>query len=233
MATELLTRTRTDEELRKLVQEELDWDIHITDPAAIGVSALKGIVSLSGQVPTFAEKMAAEDASHRVSGVRDVANDITVAYPGHAPRTDAEIAQAVRAALEWNTLIPNEKIQSTVAQGWVTLEGEVNLHSQRYDAELTIRHLAGVRGVTNSITVNPVQPVPDAWSIRTSIEAALERQSEQEARRLGVSVEPGTGTVTLTGTVRSWSEKQAAANAAGFARGVRHVDNRLAVNPHL
>jgi osmotically-inducible protein OsmY len=222
---------RTDEALQQAVQAELHWDTHIPDAAAIGVSVKGSVVTLSGEVASYAEKMAAQEAAHRVAGVRDVADDLTVTYPGRHKRTDSEIAQAVRRALEWDTQVADRNIQSTVEEGWVTLKGSVSRWSQRNDAEKAIRNLSGIRGVTNSIAVASPEPEPDPEAIRRAIEAAIDRQTEREVQHLAITARQGT--VTLTGTVRSALEKLAATSAAGFAPGVRHVENNLTVDPYL
>jgi len=231
MTTLTAARPRTDEELAHAIHEELRWDRHVASSAAIGVAVNHGVVTLTGEVASLAEKTAALSAAHRVAGVRDVANDIVVVFPGSMPVTDADIAQMVRRALAWDTLLSDKTIQSTVAHGWVTLEGTVSRWSSLYDAESAIRNLHGVRGVTNNLTVAPGDPEPDSTSVRTSIEAALERQTMREVSGLTVTVDGGT--VTLKGKVRSWQEKLAAAGAAGFAPGVRHVDNLLVVDPYI
>jgi osmotically-inducible protein OsmY len=143
-------------------------------------------------------------------------------------RTDADIAQAVRRSLDWNALIPGERIRSTVADGWVTLEGEVHRWSQRIDAESGVRYLAGVHGVTNRIVV--AAPTGNTTEIRHAIETALERRAEREARRIDVDVEDGV--LTLSGVVRTWLEKQSVLGAAGHAPGIRAVKDHLEVDPY-
>jgi osmotically-inducible protein OsmY len=173
--------------------------------------------------------VAAQEAAHRVAGVLDVANDITVKLPGTLLRTDTEIAQAVRRALEWDALVPSKRIQSTVSNGFVTLDGTVDTWAEREDAERAVQNLIGVRGVTDNLTVLSPKPV-HAERVREAIENALERRAEREAKRIRVEVAP-TGTVTLTGQVRSWRDKRAALAAARFAPGVRSVEDHLEINP--
>jgi osmotically-inducible protein OsmY len=173
--------------------------------------------------------VAAQEAAHRVTGVLDVANDIKVKLPGDLVRTDTEIAQAVRRALEWDALVPHERIQSTVSNGWVTLQGTVDTWTQREDAERAVQNLVGVRGVSATMTVLFAKPVlPER--VREAIEQALERRAEREAKRIRVEVTP-TGTVTLAGAVRSWAEKRATLAAARFAPGVQSVEDHLKIDP--
>lgn len=146
-----MTNNHTDIELQKAVLEELRWDARI-DPADVGVTVDDSIVMLAGTVRSYAERVAADEAAHRVDGVRDVANELEVRLPDILQRTDTEIARAVRWALEWDVLVPDERIQSSVSNGWVTLQGTVDKPTQREDAERAIRNLAGVRGVVNDIT---------------------------------------------------------------------------------
>jgi osmotically-inducible protein OsmY len=146
-----MTNDTTDIQLQEQVLNELKWDARV-DPADVGVTVDDGVVTLAGTVGSYAERMAANEAAHRVRGVRDVANELEVRLPDILQRTDTEIARAVRWALEWDVLVPDERIQSSVSNGWVTLEGTVDKPTQREDAERAVRNLAGVRGVTNDIT---------------------------------------------------------------------------------
>jgi osmotically-inducible protein OsmY len=162
-----------------------------------------------------------------VFGVLDVANDIQVRVPGSVGRTDAEIAQAVRNALEWDVWVTEDRIKSTVSNGWVTLEGDVNLLREREDVEHVIRRLAGVRGVANRIEVKPAKI--KAEDVREAIEQALERRAEREARHIKVEVHDSE--VTLSGGVRSWAEKRAILGTVSHAPGVQSVDEHLFVDP--
>lgn len=224
MAKSLVKR---DAEIQQLVLQELRWDSRVK-ASEIGVAVEEGVVRLTGTVDTYAEKLAAQEAAHRVVGVLDVANDVVVSPPGSHARTDLDVARAVRWELEWNVLVPHEQIRSTVSDGWVTLEGKVNTWQQRTDAETAIRYLPGVRGITNRLAV--AGPSVDAAAIRRAIEEALERRAEREARRIQVEVHDGA--VVLTGVVRSWFEKQAVIGAAGHALGIRDVEDRLEIDPY-
>src|SRR6266700_2427338 len=142
----------TDENTQRNVLEELKWDTHV-QPNEIGVVVKDGIVTLTGLVDSYLKKPAAEEAAHRVLGVKAVANDIEVRLPGFAERTDADLAAAVLGALRWDAAIPADKVDVTVSQGWVTLKGEVDHYFQKRDAEPAIDRLSGVRGVSNLLTV--------------------------------------------------------------------------------
>lgn len=223
-----LTTTKDDVRIQQDVLRELRWDSRI-GPTEVGVEVDKGIVTLTGTVDSFAKKYAAKEAAHRVSGVQDVAEDIRVQFPGSGRKTDAEIARAVRHALEWDVFVPDQKIRSTVSEGWVTLEGEVELLREREDAAKAVRNLAGVKGVWNQIVVQLTKA--DPGEIRKKIENALERRAEREAERIAVEVDDGS--VTLTGRVRSWLEKEAVTGAVSHAPGVRSVNDRLRVEPYF
>lgn len=221
-----LTATRTDRDIQHDVLLELRWDSRVRE-TEIGVEVDNGVVTLTGTVDSYAKKIAAKEAAHRVCGVLDVADDVIVKLPGSLRRTDTEIAHAVREALEWNAFVPDTRIRSTVGDGWVSLEGEVSTLREKEDAEAAVRSLAGVRAVNNRLTVMPVKA--DPARLRQSIEEALERRAEREAEKIHVSVE--NGTVTLEGRVRTWPEKKAVLGTVSHAPGVRQLRDRLAVNP--
>jgi osmotically-inducible protein OsmY len=227
MTTVTRPKVRSDAELYRDILKELRWDTHVKQ-TDVGVEVNQGVVTLTGRVNNYAQKLAAQEAAHRVLGVLDVANDLQVKLPGDTTPTDTEIAQAVRKALEGDALVPHEHIHSTITDGWVTLEGYVPLWSHRQYAENVVCHLTGVRGVTNRIAVLPVKVDPK--EIREAIEEALERQAEREAERIEVVVHDGT--LMLRGKVRSWMEKKAILGAAGHALGVQAVEDHLQVDPY-
>ena len=228
MSTLMTHKKHTDSEVHRLVIEELKWD-SVVDETDVGVEVDDGVVTLTGTVGSYAEKTAAREAAHRVMGVLDVANDIEVHVPGSKAKSDTEIAQAVRAALEWDTLVPHERIQSTVSAGWITLAGAVANWQQRGDAENAVRNLAGVKGVVNKIVVAPLEAAPTL--VREAIEQALERQAERDADRIRVDLYDGH--LTLSGIVHSWHEKRAVLGAAGHAPGVTDVADRLLISPNF
>ena len=126
----------------------------ITDPDAIGVAVADGAVTLTGTVPSYAEKLAATRAAERVYGVKAVANDLKVKLPG-APRDDSGIATAIAHVLENNVQIPEGRVHARVEDGWVTLDGEVDYEFQRQEVERMVRQVRGVIGVTDTITIRP------------------------------------------------------------------------------
>jgi osmotically-inducible protein OsmY len=216
----------TDRQLQENVQAALDWEPSV-DVAGVGVTVEKGVVTLRGDIKTYAEKATAERAALGVYGVKAVANDLNVRIGTGLERTDSDIALAAVNALKWNTQVPaGEKVTVTVRQGWVTLKGEVDWNYQRDTAGRVVRDLIGVVGVTNSITVRPRVSVMD---VESKIEAALKRSAEVDARRINVGVSDGK--VVLTGNVRSWAEREEARRAAWAAPGVKDVDDRIAVVP--
>jgi len=216
---------KTDTQLKTDVMRELAWDIHI-DEAAVGVSTHHGVVTLNGVVDCWADKHAAEEAAHRVAGVLDVANEIEIKASWSVTRTDAEIAEAVRSALTWNRFVPDKQIRSTVADhGTVTLTGTVRTLAQRDEAERLVRELAGVRCVSNQITVDG--PSVATGALHETIKQALERHVAREAERITVDVQGDT--VVLSGGVASWRERRAVLGAAKGTPGVRRIDDRLRI----
>ncbi|MCY1065350.1 BON domain-containing protein [Nannocystis sp. RBIL2] len=216
---------KTDIELQREILSELAWHPSV-NPAHIGVTVKSGVVTLTGHVPSYAEKYAAEKAAKGVYGVAAVANELEVKLPGSSQRTDEDVAIAAVNALKSNVLVPSDRIKAIVKDGWVTLEGEVEWQYQKEAAERSVRYLTGVLGVTNAITVKPMLSPTD---IKSKIEEAFKRTAEFDARR--VTVEVHDNKVTLRGHVRSWLEKEEAERAAWRAPGVRSVDNLIVVTP--
>ena len=219
--------TRRDEQIQRDVMEELKWNARV-QPNEIGVAVKDGIVTLTGSVDSYIKKWEAEEASRRVRGVKAIANDIEVRIPGSAERNDTEIAASARRALEWDALVPVDRIQVSVSKGWVSLNGEVEWAFQRDDAERVVRRLSGVRGVSNLIIIHPtVKPSPEA--IKHNIENALVRSAETDAQK--IKIETRGDKVILRGTVRSWAERQEAERVAWSAPGVSSVEDVIIVAP--
>lgn len=215
----------TDRQLQQYVQDALDWEPSV-DAAEIGVSVENGVVTLRGDVKSYSERATAERVTLGVYGVKAVANELEVRLRDGQQRTDSDIAQSVLSALQWNTQVPENRITVSVSSGWVTLKGRVDWQYQRSIAESVVRDLIGVRGVTNSISVEPHVSAAD---VKTKIEAALKRSAEIDARRINVAVSDSK--VTLTGNVHAWFERDEARRAAWSAPGVKNVEDRLAVVP--
>ncbi|ODU02018.1 MAG: ornithine aminotransferase [Planctomycetes bacterium SCN 63-9] len=216
-----------DKELQHEVLDELEWEPSV-EAAEIGVAARDGVVTLTGSVPTYNEKVTAERVAKRIHGVKAVANDIEVRPRNSVGHTDTDIAQAAINALRWKTTVPDDQVKVAVTKGWITLEGEVDWHYQKESAEDAMRHLRGVLGVTNLIAL---KPRASATEVRSRIESAFRRSAEVDARK--VLVETHDGKVTLKGDVRSWAERQEAERTAWAAPGVSAVENRIAVSPYI
>ncbi|MBL0944063.1 MAG: BON domain-containing protein [Hydrogenophaga sp.] len=214
---------KSDEQLKKDVAAELAWDPAI-NTTHIGVAVHSGVVTLSGTLDTYVQKHAVERAVRRVGGVRGIALDLEVRLaPGHA-RTDSEIAQAAAHALRWHSLVPEDRVTVEVDDGWIRLSGETDWAYQRMSAEQAVRPLVGVRGVTNDIAI---KARADALAISRGIASALERHARREAQRIAVDVQGGV--VTLSGTVQSLADRQAAVGTAYAAQGVSRVIDQLEV----
>jgi osmotically-inducible protein OsmY len=210
--------------LRQNVIDELDFEPSI-DASGIGVAVENGVVTLTGHVSSYAEKMAAERAAERVRGVRAVAQEIKVRYPGDKKTSDDQIAERALAILSWDAEVPRDSIKVKVESGWVTLTGDVKWQYQRYAAEAAIRKLSGVVGVANLIEVSPhVQ----AENVRTKIQDAFKRNAELKADAIRVVV--AGDRVTLEGNVKTFPERVVAENAAWSVPGVTAVEDRLVVS---
>jgi osmotically-inducible protein OsmY len=214
----------TDWDIRQQVEAELNFEPSV-DASAIGVAVKDGIVTLTGRVNSYWEKVAAEEAAARVSGVKAVANELEVRLPAFDERTDEDIARAAVNRLEWTITVPKDRIKVKVSNGWVTLEGEVDWKFQKQAAEEALRGLVGIKGVINHIAV---KERPTTEQVKSAIEEALKRSAELDASRVTVEVEGDK--VILKGTVRSWFEREEAERAAWRAPGVRSVDNRITIN---
>ena len=213
---------KTDMELRRDVEAELAWEPSI-DAAKIGVAVTKGVVTLTGEVDSYAEKYKAERAVERVVGVSGIVNEIKVDL--RHERTDTDIATDAAEALRNNTFVPADQVRVIVVNGWITLKGEVAYEFQRRAAEQAVRLLRGVRGVSNLISV---EPTVEPKNVKQEIEKTFQRQAMLDARN--ISVEVSGKEVTLRGTVHSWLERREAEKAAWAAPGVRSVKNYITVS---
>jgi osmotically-inducible protein OsmY len=220
----LATAVKSDTQIQTDVLAELKWEPRVI-PNEIGVAVKDGVVTLLGWVDSYTKRWAAEDAAHRVRGVKAVVNEIEVKLSKVDERTDPDIAAAAVRALEWDAWIPIDKIDVTVSKGWITLRGEVEWQFQKQDAERVIRRLSGVKGVSNLLTVKArLAPA----ELKKKIEDALVRTAQTDAKQITVEVDGSK--VILRGTVRSWAEKEEAARQAWAAPGVTSVDNQILIS---
>jgi osmotically-inducible protein OsmY len=210
----------TDLRLRELVLQQLEWDSQV-EAATIGVAARNGVVTLSGSIDSYAGKLAAERAAKRARGVRAVANTLQVTL--RYPRSDTDIANDAARALETHLIVP-PTVQVVVRNAHVVLTGTVRSLFQRVVAEKAVRYVKGIKSLVNRVTVMPAPTIDD---IRPRIVRALHEDADIDAR--GLSVVVSGNTVTLTGTVRSWHERESAERAAMHAPGITHVENLNAV----
>lgn len=206
--------------VRDDVIDELDFEPSV-DHAGIGVAVKDGVVTLSGHVPTYAQKFAAEKCAQRVKGAKAVAMDIQVRLAGDAKRSDDEIAERAVNILRWSTGV-GDRVKVVVENGWVKLNGEVEYYYQKQAAERAIRQLSGVIAVSNMITIKPgVRPA----DVKERIGKALQRSAELDAAAIKVDV---TGsTVTLSGRVKAWHERKLAEDAAWAIPGVTTVRDNI------
>lgn len=216
------TLTLTEQNLRDSVMGQLAWEPEV-DATMIGVSVNDGIVTLSGYVPNYAARLAAERATRKLYGVRAVANDLQVKLAHE--RIDPDLASDALRALASYITVPKD-IDVTVRNGYVTLSGTVQWMYQKAAAERAVRYLRGVRGVFNHITIAPMVSPQD---VQQRITDALRWHADVDARR--ITVESIGGHVILTGSVRSWIERREVERAAWTVPGVTMVDDRLTVVP--
>lgn len=214
---------KSDLDLKKDVLTELSWDPLVPE-TLIGVAVNEGVVTLSGHVDSYAEKVAARRAVERVSGVKAIAVEIDVIPAGVHKRSDTEIATAIEHALGWSTSVPQGRITVIVEKGWVTLNGELDWNFQRRAVERMIRPLKGVVGISDNIRL---KVLPMTTDLSARIQEALTRQAVREAKRIEVSLDGSV--VTLNGHVHSWAERNAAEGATWSSPGVSRVNNQITV----
>lgn len=212
---------KTDSQLQHDVMVELEWEpaVHATQ---IGVEVKNGVVTLAGEVASYAEKLCAERAAQRVGGVKALVVEMKVKLSDHGKRTDTDIALSAEKVLSWTGSLPKEAIKVMVEGGWITLSGDVEWQYQRQAAIDGVRYVLGVVGVSNEITIKPTL---SAKAVKSDIEAALKRRAAADAKTIVVGVDGAD--VTLTGTVESWSERELAMDSAWGTPGVRSVVDRI------
>lgn len=212
---------KTDSQLQRDVLEELKYEPRV-EHAHIGVSANNGVVTLSGFVPNYSQKIMAEKAAGRVKGVRAIAQEIEVRFATDPKTSDPEIAQRVLDVLAWDVTVPPNRITAKVEHGWVTLAGTVDWQYERRAAEKAVQHISGIKGVINNISVQTAATPTD---IRQRILDAFKRSSAIDANAIKVSVDGST--VRLSGQVHGWNERKVAENAAWAAPGVAQVEDNI------
>ena len=212
-----------DRTLKLAVEDELTWEPSI-DAEHIGVTAEDGVVTLTGHVGSYTEKIIAERAAKRVKGVRAIAQEIEIRFPNDKKTSDDQIAKRALDIIAWDSTIPKDKVQVKVQDGFVTLTGQVDWHFQRNDAEYAVRKLEGIKGLSNEIRVKPSVQASD---VKQRIESALRRNAEWEAGSIKVSVLDGR--VTLDGKVKALYERDLAERTAWSAPGVISVEDHISI----
>lgn len=214
---------KTNAELQTDVQNAIKWE-PLLHSAEIGVTAKDGVVTLTGEVDSYAKKVEAEDAAKKVIGVKALIEHIEVKYHSKWSKTDSEIVDEVVKALKDSWSVRNDKVTVKVENGWVTLEGELPWNYQRENAKSAVRYLSGVKGVTNNI------------KIKSESHDAIEKRDVENALRWNsiddsdINVAVSGTTVTLSGTTNSWYQKDEAARIAWKTPGIWHVNNELEVD---
>jgi osmotically-inducible protein OsmY len=211
---------KTDSQLQRDVQDELKWEPQV-DHSQIGVAAKDGVVTLSGLVPSYAQKVAAEKAARRVSGVRAIAEEIEVRFASDPKTSDGEIAQRILDIFRWDVTMPDH-LTVKVEHGRVTIGGTVDWNFEKTAAFKAASRINGVIGVTNLIAVRSRPTSPD---IRERIVSAFKRSSLLDADSIDVDVQGST--VRLSGRVHGWNERKVAERAAWSAPGVTRVEDEI------
>ena len=215
---------KSNQELQTDVQNAIKWE-PLLNAAEIGVTAKDGVVSLTGVVNSYAKKMEAESAAKKVIGVTALVEEIEVKFSNAWSKTNEEIANEVLVALKSNWSVPDDKVTIKVEDGWVTLDGELPWNYQKDAAKSAVNYLTGIKGVINNITIKSESH--DEIE-KKDVEEAFGRSWSIDDSDIEVSVS-GT-TVTLTGTVDSWYQKEEAGRIAWKTPGIWNVKNELAVD---
>ena len=213
-----------DKTLRQDIIDELDFDPAVHSANNIGVAVEKGVVTLTGHVSSFAEKIATERAVRRVTGVRALAEEIEIRYPSEKKTSDDQIAERALKVIAWDARVPADAVSVRVEKGWVTLDGSVPWYFQKKACESAVRKLTGVVGVSNFVKVTPRVQAAD---VKDKIVAALKRNAEVEADAIRITVKDDT--VTIDGKVKAWYERDLVERAAWSAPGVASVVDRVKI----
>ena len=220
---------KTNQELQKDVLEELKWEPSLAEVISkIGVAVDDGVVTLTGRVHSYHQKISAEQAAQRVAGVKVVAEDIEVVIPGKSEKSDTDIAIAVKDALKWHSAVNEDLIEIKIENGWVYLDGTAEWDYQKKAAENAVKDIVGVVRVVNRISL---KPLVNASDVKSKIMAAFHRSATIDAGN--ISIEAAGTKVILRGMVRSWIEKKEAENAAWSAPGVTEVENLISIDTEI
>jgi osmotically-inducible protein OsmY len=222
--TEELAHFRADREIRDDVIEELRFDPTVTDPDAVTVSVRDGVVTLGGSADSLAQRWAVQRAARRVRSVQRLVDEITVMFPKPEERDDCDIEDTANRVLQWDARVPNGVV-ARVHDGWLTLRGAVDFSVERTAAFDAVRNIIGLHGISNEIEIAPSTVAPD---LEATLLAALRRRIDGED--VEVAVDVGSGTVTLSGTVPSYAEREEIEQTVAMAPGVRNVDDRIRVS---
>ena len=215
---------KTDSALRQDIMDELEFEPSI-DANDIGVTVENGIVTVSGHVPNYHQKMLVERLVAGVRGVKGLAEEIEVRFPGSIGLADDEIAKRAVDMLKWSTVVPDDRVQVKVQKGWIILTGTLDWHYQKAGATDTLKGIKGVTGISNHIELRPRVSSID---VKARIESALKRNAQVESE--GITVKVAGNNVILEGNVKAWNERRVAERAAWASPGVTAVDDRLTVS---
>jgi len=133
------------------IRAALERDPQLPHPAEVAVSEQAGTVTLRGSVASPRQRRAAVEAAKAVAGVRDVEDELRI-----DPRDrfdDDEIRGVAIQALMSDPEVPDDRIEVTVADAWLTLKGEVKHQYESNAAFEAVSGIPGVGGITNEVRV--------------------------------------------------------------------------------
>jgi osmotically-inducible protein OsmY len=210
-----------DHTLERRIADALAADPHVDDDAIAVECGQSGYAVLRGASGNPAMDGRALRTASAVAGVDEVINQLRPRRPGVGPRQDARTEAAVLRAFIADDALPAEAMHVSASDGTVTLRGRVDFASQRDAAEAVARRVPGVSQLRNEL---------DVWtaiSPNQVLEQVTGAMGGHRADHLTVTARDNV--VTLSGTVRSAADRDAAVVAAADVPFVARVEDAIRV----